>query len=99
MRRRVPEVSDRLSRVSTPELRADELQPRPVRRRAAAFPTAGPENRYARGRRGAAELGREPALADAGVAGEEAEPAVPVHRRTQRGVQLRKLACAVDEGA
>ena len=86
--RRPPRLSERTQRLDerlVRQLRADEID---------RAPEQDLEPRVAGAAR---ELGREPGLADARLAGDEDGRAAPRLRRVERALELLELACASDE--
>ena len=83
--RRLSERTQRLDERLVRQLRADEID-------------RAPEQDLEPGVAGAPrELGREPGLADARLAGDEDGRAAPRLRRVERALELLELACASDE--
>ena len=74
--------------------RAHDLHPRPEGGRAAAVPSARPRDAVALGRRALAQRGGQARLADARLAREQHEAAVPGRRLVERRLQVGELACA-----
>ena len=74
--------------------RAHDLHPRPEGGRAAAVPAARPRDAVAVGRRALAQRGGQARLADAGLAREQHEAAVPGRRLLERRVEIGQLARA-----
>src|SRR4051812_17984210 len=77
--------------------RADDLQPVPVRRCAAAFPATGERDLGAGLARVVAERARQARLADAGLAVNQHEAAAACARVLEGGRQLRQLARAPEQ--
>ena len=78
---------------------AQDAQPRPVRRRAAAVPRATPQDERAGLDGFSAELVGEGRLADARVAGDHEQPAAAPQGTAEAMAQLCELALAADEGS
>ena len=78
---------------------AQRLHPRPVGGRAARLPAAADEHARAARASLRAQLLGEPALADAGLAGEQEQAAAAGERVVEAGEQLGELALAADERA
>jgi hypothetical protein len=77
--------------------RADDLDPRPVRRRSALLPAAADEHVAAARLGPQRELVEQPRLADPGLAGEDDERATALRRLFQRSLELSDLASAAHE--
>ncbi len=79
------------------EKRPDHLDPRPVGRRALAFPAPSPEGDAAALGRLPSELLREPGLPDARFADDEEEAPPPADGVLQARAQLRELTLPTHE--
>ena len=77
--------------------RAHDLHPRPEGGRAAAVPAARPRDAMAVGRGALAQRGGQAGLADAGLAREQHEAAVPGRRLLERRVEIGQLAGAPEK--
>ena len=79
--------------------RADDLCPRPVRRRRLALYAAPPEYAHGSGGRDGGELLDQPGLANAGLATDQHDLSVAALRFFERATQHRQLALPADEHA
>src|SRR6185295_277330 len=74
---------------------AQDLDPGPVDGGSGALPSAAPERHQSFAPRNVADRLREPCLADAGLARDQAHPAAPRAGLLQRPTELGKLPLAV----
>jgi hypothetical protein len=84
-------------RVAALHVGADDLDPRPERRRTLRLPAAAPQDGGAACRRGGGHLLGEPGLADAGLAGEQHHAAAAAGGGVQVGGERGQLGPAADE--
>jgi hypothetical protein len=75
-----------------------DLHPRPEAWRAVLLPGPAPKDLPAIRLRLLRQLAGKPALADAGLAGDQHELTLPAERAAQRGAQPRPLSVTADEG-
>ena len=97
VRRPAPEPRGSVSVVAAFGDGLDDLRPRPVRRRAPAFPAAAPDHPRAALGGVARKLLGEPRLADPGLAGDQEEAALADERVLQAGHQLGQLAVPAEQ--